>query len=278
MAEGVLRDGLLDGQVAIVTGAGSGIGRATALELARVGAQVVICGRRQEPLDETAALDPHGRIAGITCDIREEDQVDALVDETLTRHGRIDILVNNAGGQYLSPAEQITPKGFRTVVRLNLEGTWLMTHAVATKAFIPSGNGGRVVSVTLTPHNGLPGMAHSSAARAGVENLMKVLAIEWARFKINLVSVAPGIVATETFMTKYPPEFRDHYIDSVLAGELVTPEQIAETVAFVVSPAGRSITGSTINVDFGHDVHQVRYPPAAVATESGAIQQEERRS
>lgn len=269
---------MLDGQVAIVTGGGSGIGRATALELAGNGATVVICGRRQEPLDETAALEPHGRIEGITCDIREEDQVDALVDEVLARHGRIDILVNNAGGQFLSPAEDITPKGFRTVVRLNLEGTWLMTHAVATKAFIPGGNGGRVVSVTLTPHTGLAGMAHSSAARAGVENLMKVLAIEWARFGIKLSAVAPGVVATETFMTKYPAAFRDHYTESVLAGELVTPEEVAQTIAFVVSPAGRAISGSVINVDHGHDVSQVRYPPREIATERGSIEQEARRA
>jgi citronellol/citronellal dehydrogenase len=278
----VLAEGILDGQVAIVSGGGSGIGRATALELARLGASVVVCGRRIEPLQETAALAAPGRVEGVVCDIREEDQVDALVDGALERHGRIDILVNNAGGQYLSPAEDITPKGFRTVVRLNLEGTWLMTHAVATKAFMRVGEdglarGGRVVSVTLTPHTGLVGMAHSSAARAGVENLMKVLAAEWARFRINLVAVAPGIVETDTFLTKYPPEFRDHYVNTVLAGELTQPGHVAETIAFVVSPAGRAITGSVINVDFGHDVHQARYPPAEVATDSGAIPQEERR-
>ena len=270
-------EGILDGQVAIVSGGGSGIGRATALELARLGATVVVCGRRIEPLRETAALVAPGRIEGVVCDIREEDQVDALVDGALERHGRIDILVNNAGGQYLSPAEDITPKGFRTVVRLNLEGTWLMTHAVATKAFIPSGRGGRVVSVTLTPHTGLMGMAHSSAARAGVENLMKVLAAEWARFKINLVAVAPGVVETDTFLTKYPPAFRDYYVNTVLAGELTQPGHVAETIAFVVSPAGRAITGSVINVDFGHDVSQTAYPPREVATEGGAIPQEERR-
>ena len=273
----VLAEGILAGQVAIVSGGGSGIGRATVLELARLGATVVTCGRRLEPLEETAALAAPGRVEGVVCDIREEDQVDALVDGALARHGRVDILVNNAGGQFLSPAEDITPKGFRTVVRLNLEGTWLMTHAVATKAFIPSGRGGRIVSVTLTPHTGLMGMAHSSAARAGVENLMKVLAVEWARFKINCVAVAPGIVATETFRTKYPPEFRAYYERQALAGELTQPEHIAQTIGFVVSAGGRAITGSVVNVDFAHDLHQSPYPPREVTTESGAIQQEERR-
>ncbi|HEY1520002.1 MAG TPA: SDR family NAD(P)-dependent oxidoreductase [Solirubrobacteraceae bacterium] len=123
------------------------------------------CGRRLEPLRETVALGPAGAVEAIACDIREEAEVDALVDQVLERHGQIDLLVNNAGGQFLSPAEDITPKGFRTVIRLNLEGTWLMAHAVATRAFIPSGGGGKVISVTLTPHAGLPGMAHSSSAR-----------------------------------------------------------------------------------------------------------------
>lgn len=275
---GVLSAGILDGQVAIVTGGGTGIGRATVLELARLGATVVTCGRRQEPLDETVSLAPPGRVEGFGgVDIREDDPVDAFVDGVLERHGRIDILVNNAGGQFMSPAEQISRKGFRTVIRLNLEGTWNMTHTVATKAFIPSGRGGRVVSVTLTPHTGLTGMAHSSAARAGVENLMQVLAIEWARFGINCVSVAPGVVATETFRTKYPKDFQEHYLSQLLAGEPVEPEDVAQTIAFLASPAGRAITGSTVNVDFGHDVSQQPFPPRELRTEDGAFQAEERK-
>ena len=124
----------------------------------------------------------------------------------LERHGRIDLLVNNAGGQYLSPAEDITPKGFRTVIRLNVEGTWLMTHAVATRAMMPDARGGKIVNVTLSPHHGLPGMAHSSAARAAVENLTRVLSIEWARFGIRLMALAAGQFATETLRTKYPQQ------------------------------------------------------------------------
>ena len=273
----VLAEGVLEGKVAIVSGAGSGIGRATALEFVRLGAKVVVCGRRIEPLEETAAMCAPGLIDPVVCDIREEDQVDALVEGALQRHGHVDILVNNAGGQFLSPAEDISPKGFRTVVRLNLEGKWLMTHAVATKAFIPSGRGGKVVSITLTPHTGLTGMAHSSAARAGVENLMKVLSIEWARFGIDLVAVAPGVVNTDTFQTKYPKEFRDHYTQNLLAGKPVEPEDIAQTVAFVVSPAGRAISGSVINVDNAHDLAQSPWPPREIRTESGSIQAEERK-
>jgi citronellol/citronellal dehydrogenase len=113
--------GLLDGQVAIVSGGGTGLGRASALELAACGAEVVVCGRRREPLEETAVRAEAGRCEPVECDIREEQQVNALVDDMLERHGRVDVLVNNAGGQYMTPAEDITAKGFRTVMRLNVE-------------------------------------------------------------------------------------------------------------------------------------------------------------
>jgi citronellol/citronellal dehydrogenase len=132
MPSRIFQPGLLDGQVAIVSGGGTGLGRATALELAGLGARVVVCGRRGQPLRETAAAAAEGGVEAVECDIRDEEQVTALVDGALERHGRIDLLVNNAGGQYLTPAEDITPKGFRTVMRLNVEGTWLMSHAVAT--------------------------------------------------------------------------------------------------------------------------------------------------
>jgi citronellol/citronellal dehydrogenase len=126
------------------------------LELAALGARVIVSGRRAEPLAETVALGPNGMIEPIACDIREEDQVEALVERVLKRHRRIDLLVNNAGGQFLSPAEQITPKEFRTVIRLNVEGTWLMTHAVATRAMIPASSG-KVISVTIRRTTASPG-------------------------------------------------------------------------------------------------------------------------
>src|ERR1700755_899932 len=215
----VFRDGLLDGQVCVVSGAGSGLGRETALELARLGATVVACGRREEPLGETAEL-AAGRARSFeheTLDIREEEPVAAFFDGLLERHGRLDTLVNNAGGQFLSPAEAITPKGFRTVIDLNVQGTWLMTHAAPSKAFIPPQEG-KGLSVTLSPHNGMPGMVHSGAARAAVENMMRTLSVEWARFGIKTVSLAAGQFATETFLTKYPQAVLDHVARSVPLG------------------------------------------------------------
>lgn len=272
----IFREGLLDGQVAIVTGGGSGIGRVTAIELASLGAHVVVFGRREEPLRETVALAADGRCEAVVCDIREEDQVDAAVDGVVARHGHIDLLVNNAGGQFLTPAERITPKGFRTVIRLNLEGTWLMTHAVATKAMI-AGGGGKVVSVTMTPHTGLPGMAHSSASRAGMETLMKTLAIEWARFDIRLNAIAPGIVGTDTFMTKYPRQFVESAAQTVPLQRLGTPEQIAQMVAHLASPAGDYTTGSVITIDGARDNYIGAWPPAHEQGEDGGPAQEARR-
>ncbi len=271
------RDGLLADQVAIVSGGGSGIGRATAMELARLGAQVIVCGRRSEPLAETVELDPAGRIAAETCDIREEDQVERLVEAVLARHRRIDVLVNNAGGQYLCPAEEITPKGFRTVIRLNLEGTWLMTHAVATKAMIPAGSG-RVMSVTISPHHGLPGMAHSSAARAAVENLMRVLAIEWARFGIKLNAVAAGQFATDTLLTKYPQQIVDTLASTVPAGRLGAPEEIAALVAYLASPAADFVSGAVLTIDGVRDDWVGPWPPALAADAEGRPLAEQRRS
>ena len=276
MASEVFREGLLDGQVAIVTGAGSGFGRAIALELAALGARVTACGRRLEPLQETAALASSGRVHAESCDIREEDHVAALVDGVLERHGKIDVLVNNAGGQFLSPAEDISPKGFRTVIRLNVEGTWLMTHAVATRAMIPAGRG-KVVSVTLSPHHGQPGMAHSSAARAAVENLMRVLSIEWARYGILLNAIAAGQFATDTLKTKYPQQIVDSLTETIPIGRLGESEEIAWLVAYLASPAGDFVSGTVLTVDGARDNWHGRWPPAMAADEAGRPLAEARR-
>jgi citronellol/citronellal dehydrogenase len=272
----IFREGLLEGQVALVSGGGSGLGRRTAIELAALGARVVICGRRAEPLDETVALCVPGACSARVCDIREEDQVDALVGAVLADHDRIDLLVNNAGGQFLTPAEDITPKGFRTVIRLNVEGTWLMTHAVATKAMIPAG-GGKVVNVTLSPHNGLPGMAHSSAARAAVENLTRVLAIEWSRYGIKLNALAAGQFGTETLRTKYPQAVVQHLEQTIPLGRLGTEEEFAWAVAYLASPAGDFYSGSVITMDGARDDWFGQWPPGKIADAGGKPLAEERR-
>jgi citronellol/citronellal dehydrogenase len=276
MASEVFRPGLLEGQVAVVSGGGSGLGRAIALELADLGARVEICGRRLEPLQETAAASPEGRIEATACDIREEDQVNGLIDLVVARHGRIDLLVNNAGGQFLAAAEDITPKGFRTVQRLNVEGTWLMTHAVATKAMIPAGSG-KILSITISPHHGLPGMAHSSAARAAVENLMRVLSIEWSRYGIKLNAIAAGQFGTDTLYTKYPQAIVDSLADTIPLGRLGKPEEIAWLVAWLASPAGDFMSGAILTMDGARDNWHGPWPPAFATEEDGRPLAEARR-
>ena len=260
----IFRDGLLEGQVAVVSGAGTGLGRAAALEMVRLGATVVGCGRREEPLAETATLAEGlaGRFGHSTLDIRDEEQVGRFFDRVLADHGRLDTLLNNAGGQFLSPAEAVSPKGFRTVIELNVTGTWLMTHTAATRAFIPQ-ESGTVLSVTLSPHNGMPGMVHSGAARAAVENMMRTLATEWARFGIRTCAIAPGQFATDTFVTKYPKEVVESVHRTIPMGRLGREEEFAWLVAYLASPAGAFHSGSVITVDGGRDNWFGRFPPEA---------------
>jgi len=274
----IFRPGLLDGQVCLVSGSGSGLGRETALELARLGATVVGCGRREEPLAETAALAEAltGSFEHEAMDIRDEEAVERLFDGLLERHGRLDVLVNNAGGQFMSPAEAISPKGFRTVIELNVLGTWLMSHAAATKAFIPQ-QGGKVLSVTLSPHNGMPGMVHSGAARAAVENMMRTLAIEWSRFNIKLCALAAGQFGTETLRTKYPQAVVENVERSVPLGRVGEPEEMAWLVAYLASPAGDFFSGTTITIDGARDDWAGPWPPEAIVGEGGEPVAEERR-
>ena len=274
----IFRPGLLAGKVCLVSGAGTGLGRATALELARLGATVTGCGRRSEPLQETAeaAAGLDGSFEHEAADIREEDAVDRLVDGVLERHGRLDLLVNNAGGQFLSPAEAISAKGFRTVTELNVQGTWLMTHAAATKAFMPQREG-KVVSVTLSPHHGMPGMVHSGAARAAVENMMRTLAIEWARFNVKLCALAAGQFDTEVLRTKYPKPVAENVHRTVPLQRLGTPEEMAWMVAFLASPAGDFHSGSVITIDGARDNWFGAWPPGGASDEAGEPLAEERR-
>jgi citronellol/citronellal dehydrogenase len=247
----VFRPDLFTGQVAWVTGGGTGIGRCIAHELASLGAQVVLSGRRAEPLqrvaDEISA--DGGRADVIGLDIRDEAAVDAAVQELLRRHGRIDHLVNNAGGQFASPAAVIRPKGWRAVVETNLTGTFLVTQTVFRHWM--ADHGGAVVCVVADMWNGFPGMAHTGAARAGVVNLVQTLAQEWACAGVRVNAVAPGFIASEG-LANYPPEVQEVAAAMTRknpASRLGTEEEVAAAVTFLLSPASAYTTGATLRVD-----------------------------
>jgi citronellol/citronellal dehydrogenase len=246
-----LRAGLLKDRVVVVTGGGTGIGRAIALELVDMGAAVAICGRRPEPLTATAdeIQERKGQVLAQPCDIRQADEVAKWVDGVLARFGRIDGLVNNAGGQFPSPAMQMTPKGFDAVIRNNLSGTFNVTHAVANKAMIPARRG-RVVNIIANIFRGFPGMAHTGAARAGVENLTKSLAVEWAPYHIQVNAVAPGTILSSG-TDRYPPEMVEKACEQTPARRLGTPEEVAHLVVYLLCDAADYITGSTLYIDGG---------------------------
>ena len=243
-------------RAAIVTGGGTGIGRAAAIALHRDGFGVVIAGRRPEPLEQTRAL------IGDDCvvypgDIREPEVSAGLVEECVSRFGRIDCLVNNAGGQFTAAAEDISAGGWRAVRRLNLDAPWFLTQAVAKRWMIA--NGGRVISVVLCPERGIAGMAHSSAARAGMGALTRTLAMEWGRHGIALNCVAPGWIDTEGV--------RGYDLDlEVVAAQvpmkrLGSAAEVGDLIAYLASPAAGYITGQTIAIDGGVDLTSSGWEP-----------------
>jgi citronellol/citronellal dehydrogenase len=274
----VFAQGLLSDRVALVTGGGTGLGKATALELARCGASVTIAGRRSEVLEQAAAeiaeLTGADSVDWLAGDIRERTQARELIETVLERRGRLDVLVNNAGGQFFSPAELIAAKGWRAVWRLNVEGMLNMSEAAFELALEPAG-AGTVVNVTLSPHHGMPGMAHSGSARATVEALTRELAERWRGAGVAAMAVAAGTFDTEV-LAKYPANVRAGAARSVPLQRLGTAQEHAWLVALLASPLGRAFDGSTITLDGARDNWFGPWPPPGLADESGTVPVEER--
>ena len=266
-------DGALAGQVALVTGGGTNLGKAAAAELVRCGASVVIAGRRREVLE--AAADEIGQgCSWVAADIRERAGADALVRATLDRNGKLDFLLNNAGGQYFVPAEGITRKGWQAVQRLNVAGTLTMCEAAHQLAMGPAGSGA-IVNVTVSPHHGFPAMAHTGAARAAVEAFTHELAERWKTDNVTVAAMALGRFATES-LRKYPAELWQKAAASVPLQRLGNVEEYGWLVALLASPLGRAFSGSVLTLDGALDNWTGPWPPPDL-TRDGQVPTEERR-
>jgi citronellol/citronellal dehydrogenase len=247
----IFRKGLFDGHVAIITGGGSGIGLSTAIALGELGAKVAICGRKKDKLE---AAEQKLRALGVevlaeACDIREVEQIQSFADLVKSKLGTATILVNNAGGQFPTTAETVTPRGWEAVVRNNLNGTFFMTQAVALKHMIPAQRG-RIVNVIANVARGFPGMIHTGAARAGVENMTKTLAIEWASHNIQVNAIAPGVIRTSG-TDQYPPELIEASRRKTPMKRVGTAGEVAQLIVYLASEAAWFVTGECWYIDGG---------------------------
>ena len=249
----VFRPGLFVGQTVIVTGGGSGIGRCTAHELANLGASVALVGRRVEKLEAVQAeiTQAGGRASIHACDIRDEAGVKAMIADVIAQHGKIDGLVNNAGGQYPQPVKDISLKGWDAVVRSNLTGGFL----VAREAFNQSMefHGGAIVNIIADIWGGMPTMAHSGAARAGMLSFTETAACEWGHAGVRVNAVAPGFVASSGFDT-YGPEMKAKFRSLMKTAPLQrygTEAEVSSAIVYLLSEGAAYITGSFIRVDGG---------------------------
>ena len=263
----VFRPGLLDGRVALITGGGSGIGRGVADTLAALGAHVVLASRTKERVEAAATeiRDAGGSASGVALDVRDRARVHEVVDDLHNQHGRIDLLVNNAAGNFYAPSESLSEKAWRSVVEIDLYGTFFCSQAVLPA--MRANGGGSIVNISMTLHyRGWPLMAHATAAKAGIDALTRTLALEWARDGVRVNAVAPGPIPTEGVRKAFTPPPGADGVPDVFAVERAmesyakraiplqrwgTPADIGAMVAFLASPAAAWITGAIMVVDGG---------------------------
>lgn len=245
------RSDLFKGKTVLVSGAGSGLGKATAFLFARLGAHLAICGRKAERLDAAAeAIRRLGAEVSVhPMSIRDPEQVAKLLSDVWTRHGKLDVLVNNAGGQFPQAAIDFSTKGWNAVIDTNLTGTWHMMQAAA-RHWRDAGRGGCITNVVAVVWRGMPGIAHTCAARAGVIYLSKTVATEWAPLGIRVNCVAPGVIETEG-MAVYPEEARRALPGSNPMRRSGQATDVADAIAYLSGPGGNFVTGEVLVVDGG---------------------------
>lgn len=237
-------------KVVLVTGGGSGIGYTISRQFLELGARVCIAARKEDKLRKaTEQLQAYGECTYRVCDIRQPEQIQSLAEHIKQWAGRLDILINNAGGQFPSLAEDISEKGWNAVINNNLNGTWYMTQTMAKTFFIPQKDG-VIINIIVNIYRGFPGMAHTGAARAGIDNLTKSLAVEWSPHNIRINAIAPGIIHS-TGLQQYPEEMVKGIADTIPMKRLGTTEETGWPVLFLASPMAAYITGETLYVDGG---------------------------
>lgn len=263
MINTIYKDNLFQDKVAIITGGGTGIGLRTARELAQLGATVVLASRNVENCEAAAnsIIAAGGKAIALQCNIREDESVKACVDAVLKQFGKIDFLVNNGGGQFPSPAEMISRKGWNAVIETNLTGTFFMSQEVFNRHM--QNNGGAIVNVIANMFKGFPMMSHTGAARAGVDNLTKSLANEWGRYGVRVNAIAPGTIQSSG-LDKYDPMYKEFimgYAKHNQTQRLGTEAEIASSIIFLLTPAAAFITGATLAVDGGESIYHPVFPP-----------------